>query len=225
VRALPGGEVEVYSEPPPRQAPAPPLRAYLADVLADARHDTELHRLVRGIRPGESVTVPGLGYPRCITEFHPAQAWWLRELSIVGGAFGMVSAGGGKSVLFLESPLAVKCKTAGLFIKPDQRLHYRSLYLRLREHFRVPSVVFDDAGHGPGSYIVEGMPVLRIVPYSILSSIKSTALLDSYDFDAIFADEWHLLSNTTSSRTHRFLRAMAKPRPVPRIFAVHRDRR
>lgn len=114
--------------------------------------------------------------------------------------------------LSLLAPLAVDCKTAIILIKPDQRIHYRAAYLRLREHFRVPSLIFDrnDSVDTQGAYIVDGAPTAHVIPYSLLSNPKSTTLLEQIAADTVIADEWHLLANRGSTRTTRFLRYMSK---------------
>ncbi len=151
-----------------------------------------------------------LGYEFCITEFNPAQAWILRELPRVGGIFGMISAGFGKTLAGILAPLALpSVRTWALFIKPDQRFHYRKNYLRAREHFRVPSIVFDNATL-QGSYIVPGTPVLHVIPYSLLSNPKSTTLLEQLDPDGLILDESHLVAAKTSSRTVRLLRYLTR---------------
>jgi len=147
-----------------------------------------------------------LGYDFCITELNPVQAWILRELPRAGGIFGMISVGGGKSMASLLAPLAMPhIRTWALFIKPDQRYHYRRNYLRVREHFKVTSIVFDETDL-QGSYIVPGTPVLHVIPYSRLSNPKSSVLLDQLNPDGVILDESHCVSAKTSARTIRLLR-------------------
>lgn len=125
------------------------------------------------------------------------------------------------SICGLLSPLAfADCKLAVLLGEPGQRRHYRSQYLRLREHFRTPSFVMDD---GPG-WTVPGTPPLHFVPYSKLSSQSSTDLLERLDPDLVIEDEAHraLGDSARGRRVGRFFtakirereKAIAEGRPV-----------
>jgi hypothetical protein len=192
-------------------APPPLLIETTVDTFCrDAAHDLDAVKIVSGLRSGQSATLPGLGHSFCLTQLNAVQSWILWELPRAGGIFGMVSVGGGKTIASILVPLAMpQLKQWVLLAKPDQRIHYRSAYLRLREHFAVPTIIFDEKGLR-GSYHEEGRPTLHFVPYSLLSNPKSTLLLESYDPDGVIADESHLLANRASSRTMRFLRIMAK---------------
>ena len=79
-------------------------------------------------------------------------------------------------------------------------------YLRLREHFHVPSIIFDRSD--VGGYIVPGMPVIHFRPYSLLSNPKSTAMLEELRPDTIIADECHRVSRRGNSNSQRLLRYM-----------------
>lgn len=213
VTALPNGRLLIFREGVPGQPPAPPLETTLAEFVADNAHDPKTCTLVSGTLPGKTLELPGLGRLFCVTELNPVQSWILRELPRSRGILGMISVGGGKTIASILAPLALECRTVVVLAKPDQRLHYKNAYLQLREHFRVPSIVFDKPDVA-GSYIVPGSPVLHFVPYSLLSNPKSTNLLEQLEPDMVIADESHLLSARTSSRTMRFLRYMANRRDV-----------
>lgn len=210
------GVLTIFRQGKPGQPPPMPVVTTVDAFLADNAHASDVCKTVNeNLRPGYSLDLPGLGASYCLTELNAAQAWTLRELPQAGGIFGIISVGGGKSISGILAPLAMPgVQSAILLAKPDQRFHYRNLYLRLREHFRVPTMSFDQQNFN-GSFYVEGAPVLRFVPYSQLSNAKSTELLESYMPDMIIADESHLLAARASSRTLRFLRYMAsKPNVV-----------
>jgi hypothetical protein len=209
VESLGGGRIVVFRSGLPGRMPPLPLETTVDAFCADCLHDTEAVAAVQQMRRGQRVELKGLGAPFCLVEFNPFQAWTLYELPMTRGATGFVSVGGGKTIAGIMAPLAVPDRrTWALLAKPDQRIHYQKAYLRLREHFRVPSMVFDQ-GMG-GSYSVADAPTVRYIPYSLLSNPKSTVLLESYNFDAAVADESHLLGNRQSSRTMRLLRFVAK---------------
>ena len=139
------------------------------------------------------------GHP-CINKFKAEQAWALYEAPKAGGIHGFLSVGAGKTLIFILMALAFpNCRTALLLAKPTQRIHYRLNYIRLREHFKVPSIVFDDATEG---FWIKGQPVVHFFPYSRLSRPESTAYFDSLDFDTVLADESHCIARP-SSRTNR----------------------
>ncbi len=205
-----GGDLTVYQQPPPSAPPPPPVLTSREAFLRDNAYNLDTVKAVRDLRPGESVTLPGLGHAFCLTEFNPAQAWSLRELPKTRGLLGFLSVGSGKTAMGLMAPMSVPdCRTVILLAKPNQRLHYRDHYLRLREHFKVPGLQLDKAGI-KGSYIVPGAPTIHFVPYSMLSSTNATLLLDERNPDMVIGDEVHLLSNRDAARTLRFMRLMAR---------------
>lgn len=183
-------------------------REYTPETQALVEVVTSRFAIPRVPRPdgGKSCLCEGLGHP-CIEELNAEQAWVLRELGRVGGILGFIPVGGGKTIMGILAPLAVPgVKTAVLLVKSDQRLHYRRAWQRLREHFRVPSLVIDDGGE---PLISKGTPTLHLIPYSKLSRPESTKLLDGLNPDLIVADEVHCIADRKSARTLRFLRYMA----------------
>ena len=221
--------LEVWQEAPPTQVPDLPFtvstEAFLGDL--DPHYEGEILAAVRGLRVGQSVKIPGIGRP-CIKEFNPVQAWELRELPKVGGVFGHLPIGSGKTLAGIISAIAVPgVRLAVLLGKPGQRHHYVLAYRQAREHFRVPSLVIDAPGVQE-RFISPGQPVLHFVPYTVVQQQKQRLLLEQLDPDMILADEAHCLSAAPSkkrgpgsARAGRVLRYMAKRnaegRPV--IFA------
>lgn len=183
-------------------------RSYTPETQALVEWTTAKFAIPRAARPdgSPSCLCASLGHP-CVVQLNPEQAWSLREIALYGGILGFVPVGGGKTFLGLLAPMAARgVKTAVLLVKSDQRLHYRNAWIRLREHFRVPSLVFDDNSE---SLIVRGAPTLHLIPYSKLSRPEATKLLESLNPDLIVADECHSLADRKSARTMRFLRYMA----------------
>lgn len=213
VRMAGSGELLVLQTPPPKQPPPPPLYTSVAEFCRDNAHNLEVVGRVQNMRLGEEILLEGLDNDRfCITEFNPVQAWTLWETPMTGGSTGFISVGGGKTYSGIMLPMAApQIQKWAIFIKPDQRLHYRDSYLRLREHFHVPSFVMESGTIGaPEGEFVPGRPVLHVIPYSHLSKTESTQLLDSIDPDGAIFDESHLLANRKSSRTMRVLRFLAR---------------
>jgi hypothetical protein len=142
----------------------------------------------------------------CITRLKPAQAWALYEAPLAGGILGPIGVGHGKSVLDILVPLVFPdCKLAVLLIPPSLKEQLLREYLRLREHFKVPSLRIGNVGH-----VVKGAPVLHVIPYSQFSRAESTALLENLKPDLIIADEGHYLRHRQAARTSRVLRYLAK---------------
>jgi len=182
------------------------LEAFVADNRSNTT-ETQTAQTVTALRPGDEVTLPAAdgesGHP-CITVLNPVQAWTLNEASEVGGIVGFLGVGSGKSIAGLLAPLAFPdCKLAALVIEPKQRQHYRSHYLRLREHFRVSSIIFDD---GAG-YTVPGTPPLHLISYSILSRMESSDMLDRLAPDTLILDESHRVTGNSAinRRCKRYL--------------------
>jgi intein/homing endonuclease len=93
------------------------------------------------------------------------------------------------SIAFLLAALIYPdSKLAVLLFEPKQRQHYRSQYLRLREHFRVGSIVFDD---GQPGYTVPGTTPLHLISYSVLSQTRNSDMLDKRSPDTLMLDEAH----------------------------------
>jgi len=126
-------------------------------------------------------------------------------------------------LLFPDAALAVIC------IEPKQRLHYKHHYLRLREHFRVTTVVLDDntiGFHGT----VQGTVPTHLISYSVLSQTKNSDMLDRLDPDVLVLDEAHRAcgDSAINKRIKRFIhgkiqrreQAMAAGRPA-RVRAVN----
>jgi hypothetical protein len=177
---------------------------YRPEAQALAEYMTEKYTL----GPRKNCKCKELGYAQCITVLNPSQAWALREAPRAGGIIGMQPVGAGKSIQGLLMPLAFPdCKRAVLLGKPDQRIHYRNAYLRLREHFQVPSLYFED--DLTMSIINPGATALRFVPYSRLSRPDATDLLERLNPDLIILDEAHSVAARSSSRTGRLLRFLA----------------
>lgn len=141
----------------------------------------------------------------CITQFRAVQAWALWEAMQVGGVLGLIAVGAGKTLLNLLTPLVVPgCRTALLLVPPNLVEQLVFDYKLLAQHFLVPSLVVH--GKNGRSYSVTGMPVLHVLPYSILSQPKSSEWLEGLAPDLIIADECDKLRHADTATTSRVLR-------------------
>ena len=203
---------------PEGHTPEAPLITTVAEFIADnqspADNEARAVHVVRAMKPGDEITLPpadSFGHP-CIMTLNAVQSWFLFEAGQHGGVVGFCGVGSGKSIALLLAPLlfASDSKLAVLLIEPKQRQHYRSQYLRLREHFRVPSLVPDT---GPG-YTVPGTPPLHLISYSVLSQTKNSDMLDIKSPDTLLGDEFHRANGNSAinRRVKRFVAAKIKQR-------------
>ncbi len=191
-----GRVLHIFRTLPADLPPEAPVTTTVAAFVADnqALYEVRIARAVAVLSPGQEIVVPaavGDGH-FCITTLNAVQAWTLREARVVGGILGFVGVGAGKSVSGILAPLVFDdCRLAVILIEPKQRRHYREHYLRLREHFRVPSIVYDGfLDNDPGA-TVPGTPPLHVVPYSKLSHKTSSKLLEHLSPDVLILDEAH----------------------------------
>jgi hypothetical protein len=195
VLMAPDGSITIARVLPEGDVPEVPIRTSVAAFVVDnqmSAAEVATAKIVAAMRPGDAVTLPaaddGLGHP-CIERLNPLQAWTLREAVQVGGIVGFKGVGSGKTIDGLLIPLLFPdARLAALIIEPKQRHHYRSHYLRIREHFRVSSIVFDD---GVSGHTVPGTVPLHLISYSILSRTASSDMLDELKPDVLIIDEAH----------------------------------
>lgn len=141
----------------------------------------------------------------CIKSLNHTQAWGLLELQTVGGIVGAIGVGHGKTILGILAPLVTDgCQTAIMLCPPGLVEQVIREYQLIRNHFRVPSIVV----HGRNSWedFSPGRPTLHVVPYSLLSSPKATALFSQFQPDLVIADEAHRLRHPQTATTSRLLR-------------------
>ncbi len=212
------------------EIPEPPKVVSFDALVRDAQPwnsaDGAAVAALRALPIGGEVTLPSADGRNhaCIDTFNPVQAWLLREGALYGGVVGFCGVGSGKSIAFIIAALLFSdIRLAVLCFEPKQRRHYRSQYVRAREHFKVPSIVFDDGNPG---YTVPGTPPLHLISYSVISQTKNSDLLDARDPDALFLDEAHRAcgESAINRRVKRFCaerivtreQKIARGEPVPR---------
>lgn len=82
---------------------------------------------------------------------------------------------GRTTINILASVAVAGCKKAMLIVEPAMRFWVTVEYERLREHFRVPSLICDN-GYG---YVVLGAPTLHFVPRAQLSRPDGTTFIET----------------------------------------------
>lgn len=215
--------------PPQQEAPADfpvrdlerivalPKREPVDCELRERRYSPKAQALIEvmterfSLGPRPNCKCKEIGYP-CITTLNAMQAWALREMPKIGGGIAMADVGSGKTLISILMPLAFSdCREAVIFIEPGQKQQYRLTYLRLREHFRVPSIRFHDENINIDGSIVVGAPVLRVVTYARLSRGGATDLLgDKIQPDLVLCDEAHRVSHRSSTQTTRLTKYLGE---------------
>lgn len=205
LRDILGGTLPaVKSSPDLTRILAIPRRPPVRDPVREAALVALMNGRLR--RENPKCACAALGRP-CITSLKPAQAWALYEAGIVGGTFGIIGVGHGKTGLDILAPLVVPgCKVAVILAPPGLRAQFWSDFLVWREHFKVPSLVMDD---GNSAIVRGGAPVLHFIPFSKLSRPEATALLDSINPDTVIIDEAHRARHATAAMTKRIIRRFA----------------
>lgn len=189
-----GQQLTIWRLLPAGYPPEPPLVTTRQAFLADNRTpgDELPRKAVEAMTPGSEIKLPsadGSEGQVCITRLNPVQAWTLYEAEQVGGIVGFMGTGSGKTITGILAPLLFPdAKLAVLLIEPKQRVHYRNHYLRLREHFRVPSIIHGESI--PGS-TVPGTVATHLVSYSMLSQTKNSDMLDVLQPGLLILDECH----------------------------------
>ncbi len=147
------------------------------------------------------------GKRECITRYLPVQAWALYEMGLARGLLGSVPVGAGKTVLGIQSVLALGVPLGLLLIPPSLLEQIIIDYQLLAEHFRVPGLVVHLGEKQVRKFAAApGEPVLHVLPYSRLSHPDSSNWLENLRPNAIIADECDALSDKTSARTMRVMR-------------------
>lgn len=130
----------------------------------------------------------------------PVQAIALYEAMEVGGLFGPIRVGGGKTLCTLLLPLALDAKRPVLFLPAaliEKTWHERKA---LAEHWRLATN-------------------LQLVSYESLGLVTSSEKLEYIRPDLIIADECHYWKNKRAGRTRRVIRYM-REHPETRFVAL-----
>ncbi len=140
----------------------------------------------------------------CITRLLPIQAITLREMSMVGGVIGAISAGGGKTFIGLLAILALGFKRVarqqGLLLVPASLIKQICHdYELLAEHFRVPEIVVHMQPRDR-TWSVPNMPVLHVMTHDAISQPKNSAFIENLLPSALIIDEIDAFASLESSR-------------------------
>lgn len=146
------------------------------------------------------------GNRTCIKELLAIQAWALYEMSVAGGLVGSIPVGSGKTALNIMGCLALG-ETLTLLLVPPGLIEQLILdYQLIAQHFKVPGIIVTTSGGGEWRRLVKGMPVLYVLPYSLLQGKKNSGWIENLQPKAIIADEVDAIKDLGAARTKRIAR-------------------
>jgi hypothetical protein len=129
----------------------------------------------------------------------PMQAVALAEVGMVGGLFGILRVGAGKTIVSLLAPVVAEAERPLLIIPAGLVAKTRRDYRMLREHWEIPEP--------------------RIATYEWLATAGAANALDELAPDLIVADESHKLKNPKAAVTRRVRRFM-NAHPATKFVAM-----
>jgi hypothetical protein len=127
----------------------------------------------------------------------PVQAVALYEAMEVGGLFGPIRVGGGKSIIFWLLPLVLEAKRPVQFVPAALLEKTWRDYQALKQHWRLPTNV-------------------QLLSHESLGLVQSAQKLEYIRPDFIGVDEAHMLKNFSAARTKRVARYM-REHPETRV--------
>lgn len=128
--------------------------------------------------------------PRGTMRLRAEQAVALCEIGTIGGLFGPLRVGSGKTLISLLAPVVAFSVRPLLLVPASLVDKTKRDEAVLRLHWRLP-------------------PWIRVVSYEWLGRVQAAEALDAYEPDLIIADEVHRLKNPSAAVTRRVRRYMA----------------
>ena len=119
----------------------------------------------------------------------PIQAVSLYELGEIGGLFGLLRVGAGKTLISMLAPVVSFAERPLLLIPASLKQKTERDFALLSRHWEEP-------------------PYIRIMSYEMLGRAQSAETLEKYEPDQIIADEAHRLKNRQAACTRRVRRYM-----------------
>lgn len=130
-----------------------------------------------------------LKMPGGTMSLRPVQALALHDAGIVGGLFGAIGVGEGKTLPTMLLPVALGASRPLLLLPGGLIENASRARVELARHWRIPTS-------------------LRIMSYDVLSRVDAANELEVYAPDAIICDEAHRLKNRGAAVTRRVERYM-----------------
>ena len=127
--------------------------------------------------------------PEGTQKLRPVQALALYDIATLGGCFGAIQVGGGKSLLSLMAPTVLDSKRAVLLIPASLVVKTERDRQEYAKHWQV--------SRG-----------LRLMSYEMLGRVSNAQTLDSWAPNLIVCDEQHRIKNLRAACTRRVARYM-----------------
>lgn len=131
----------------------------------------------------------------------PIQAIALNEIFEVGGLFGPIRVGAGKTLISLLAPIAAESQRPALLIPAALRDKTERAMRELKEHWQI---------HGR----------IRIFSYEQLGTKNHAETLDAYKPDLFVCDECHRLKNYRKAAVARRVRRFFDSHPETKMVAL-----
>lgn len=147
-----------------------------------------------------SLLTQWLKTPNGTWSLNAIQARALVEAHDVGAMVGLISAGGGKTLLSFLLPKIFKVNRTLLMVPAALREKTKDDYHDLKEQFQIPVLL--DAGATPEP----GQSYLRMLSYEALSTVGHATFIEEFDPELIIADEAQCLQSLKSGRSKRLFR-------------------
>ncbi len=130
----------------------------------------------------------------------PVQAAALAEIYTYGKLFGALKPGAGKTDVTATLPTLLKAQRSLLMVPATLKQKTLDELRGLRSEWRMPQVLDMTDRSDPNQ------PVLRVISYEMMSTVRCATFLEEYDPDLIMADEAHALGVLKAGRTRRTMR-------------------
>lgn len=151
----------------------------------------------------------------CCRMPNAVQSWALVEMAQTDGLVGPIGVGFGKTLVSILAPMVVSnCKRAVLLVPPQTKDQLMTIDWEFYgQHWNLPNL----AG---AQFFTPGRPMLYVIAYSMLSSTKSSELLESIEPDLIIFDECHSVARRKDTRSSRGKRVKRYFDKYPKTRAV-----
>jgi hypothetical protein len=169
-----------------------PYKAPVVRYTAEVDRILKLPRRQQGITPEQVVEMTeALRKDTGSMKLRPVQALALLEAMIVGGLFGPIGVGEGKTLITLLLAYVLEAQSYLLVLPANLIEKTKRDYAKYAQHFHLPPL---------GS--------ITMLSYELLGRVQAETILDRIKPDVIAADEVHKFKNRKAACTKRMLRYM-----------------
>jgi hypothetical protein len=174
------------------------------------RHSSDLERILKLPRRSQSAVEFGetiaeemtelLKTPQGTQKLRAVQAAALHDIGTLGGLFGPIPVGFGKTLISLLAPYVLDAQRPLLVLPAALIKKTKIEQAKYAEHWRVPSN-------------------LQIISYEMLGRVQAATFLEEMNPDLVIFDEVHRAKNKRAAVTRRLIRYM-RSRPNTMVVAL-----